>query len=460
MIKIMKNLLLLLFLVCMFSPAQAADWFVNNQSNSSTQSGNSANPFKEIQTAYDRAVPGDTIYVAATTTGYSGICVEKNNLKFIGTGNRPKIDQLVKCDGRNVLFFSRADDILVKNFTLDTSSFAGQSARALIFSGIPQNPIYRNHADNIHALGPGQGSSGRSLISSSLCYNCVLENSSSTGAEEHGIYWTNHQDGSIIRNNIVTDTDGACLQLNSDPETYSSTNPYQDGIMSNNLVEGNIFYNCGNTSGGAAVNLAGVEDSIFRNNLIYGAPLTGGIANWDDSFGNSFGCKRNVYYNNLIDCRHCDRHALSFRNGSIGNSFMNNIIITGSKDAIAVDSESNQNLTIDYNLYFTGVFFEDTSERWISMNRWQQEMGYDLHSHIAPSLKDVFVDSPNVDYHLFAGSLAIDKGANIQVTMDFDGNSRPQGIGHDIGPYEFVHSSPPHTFQPVAPTNLLLMRRR
>lgn len=455
----MKKLLLLLFLCCLPPFSHAADWYVNNESTAGAPAGTKAHPDLSIQTAYNRAIPGDTIYVAATKTGYQGICVYKDNLNFIGTGNRPTINQLVRCDGRNALFFSRADDILIRNFTLDTSAFAGQSARALIFSGLPTEPIYRNHADKIHAFGPGQGHSGRSLISSSLCYNCILENSSSTGAEEHGIYWTNHQDGSIIRNNIVTDTDGACLQLNSDPETFSTTNQYQDGIMSNNLVENNIFYDCGNTSGGAAINLAGVEDSIFRNNLIYGSPLTGGIANWDDSFGDQFGCKRNVYYHNLIDCRHCDRHALSFRNGSVGNSFQNNIVITGTKDAIAIDSESNHNLIIDYNLFFTGVFFEDTSERWISIERWQQEMGYDLHSLVANTLEDVFVDHQNHDYHLHDTAVARDNGTTVPVTRDFDNISRPQGGSFDIGPFEFLYSSQPSLSKPMVPMNHLLLRK-
>lgn len=424
---------------CIGSSAYAqSSWYVDNKTSSTIRDGSEEHPFLQIQSALDVAGAGDTIYVKAGDSGYSGVCVYKNTLRFIGTRGQPVINQLVTCNGRRALFFSRADDIYIENFKLDATPFPGQSARALIFSGLPDTPIYRNHANKIDAYGPGQGHRGRSLVSSSFCDNCILENSSSSGAEEHGIYWTNHQDGSIIRNNIVTDADGACLQLNSDPETYNPSHPYQDGIMSNNLVEGNIFYNCGDSSGGAAINLAGVEDSVFQNNLVYGLPMTGGIANWDDSFGDRFGCKRNVFYNNLIDCRHCDRHALSFRNGSVGNTFVNNIVITGTKDAIAVDIESHQNLAIDYNLFLSNVFFEDTSGNWISLERWQQEMGYDLHSVTASGVDDIFVDHGLADYHLSENSSASDKGMQVPVSADFDGNSRPFGSAYDIGPFEYI----------------------
>ncbi len=41
------------------------------------------------------------------------------------------------------------------------------------------------------------------------------------------------------------------------------------------------------------------------------------------------------------------------------------------------------------------------------------------------------------DFHLQAGSPAIDAGASLaEVSDDYDGNPRPQGLGHDIGAYE------------------------
>ncbi|MDH3770391.1 MAG: hypothetical protein OET79_05335 [Nitrospirota bacterium] len=53
-----------------------------------------------------------------------------------------------------------------------------------------------------------------------------------------------------------------------------------------------------------------------------------------------------------------------------------------------------------------------------------------------------FVNQSNGDFHLQAGSPAIDIGITISgITTDHDGNSRPQGSTFDIGAYEFPSCS-------------------
>ena len=47
-----------------------------------------------------------------------------------------------------------------------------------------------------------------------------------------------------------------------------------------------------------------------------------------------------------------------------------------------------------------------------------------------------FVDPSGDDYHLGAGSAAIDVGVDVGVTSDLDGDPRPRGGGFDIGAYE------------------------
>lgn len=418
--------------------------FVDNGTGDDGHDGSEQAPLATIERAVELAAGGTTIFVRAGGTPYRGVCVNTPGISIVGMGGRPTIDRYVVCDGRNALLYSRADDVVFENFDLDATAYAGDRVRALIFSGLPDAVIHRNRATNIHAEGPGFGESGRSLISSSFCYDCVLENSSSHNAEEHGIYWTNHQDGAVIRNNVVSNADGACLQLNSDPETYTPGHPTQDGIMSDNLVENNIFYDCGDGGGGAAINLAGVEDSVFRNNIVYGTRMAGGIANWDDGYsswgdrGNyAFGCKNNRFLHNTIDCRSCDRHALSFRNGSTGNSFANNIVLTADRDAIAVDAESNHDLTIDTNIYLEEVFFEDTSEDWISLSAWQDATGYDLNS-VEATMAALFRDPASNDYFLSETSPARNAGEEMGVETDIEGVERPQGGRPDIGARELA----------------------
>src|SRR5262249_16764981 len=49
------------------------------------------------------------------------------------------------------------------------------------------------------------------------------------------------------------------------------------------------------------------------------------------------------------------------------------------------------------------------------------------------------VNPTGFDFHLLASSLAIDAGVSVPVPTDFEGRTRPQGNGYDIGAYE--HSS-------------------
>jgi uncharacterized repeat protein (TIGR01451 family) len=47
-----------------------------------------------------------------------------------------------------------------------------------------------------------------------------------------------------------------------------------------------------------------------------------------------------------------------------------------------------------------------------------------------------FVDPATDNYQLGGGSVVIDRGTNLGITVDIQGNVRPQGGGFDIGAYE------------------------
>ncbi len=406
--------------------------------------GSAQSPVASLSRGLELAGPGSVVFVRATGTGYAGACVTQSEVAIVGLDGQPVIDQRVDCDGRAALLYSRADDVRIENVRLDASALGGQQLRALLFSGLPEAPIYRNEARFVDAIGPGVGPDGRALISSSLCYDCLLEYSSSVESEDHGIYWTNHQDGSVIRGNYVARADGACLQLNADPETNDPAHPFQDGIMSDGLVEDNVLQDCGNEAGGAALNLAGVHDTVFRNNIMFGSPFNGGVAMWDDGYsdwgeaGNfDFGCVGNEFVHNTIGCRGCDRHAFSLRNGSTGNTVHNNIFITAEFDAVAVDSESNSGNEVDYNVYLEGTLFEGVDGQWVGIDAWRNATGHDLNS-ISVAIGALFVDEQGGDYHLAPGSPAVDVGTSSSVPFDFDDVPRPQGMAPDPGAFEFA----------------------
>jgi|GEM_PF-2458421 len=424
-------------------PCPADALYVDNLLGNDDNAGSEDAPFATLERALGAGGPEAFIFLRDTGTGYTGACVEEDGVTVFGYDGQPTIDNLVTCDGRDTLLYSRADDVTFENLRLDMSAFPGQRARALVFSGLPGDPIERNVARFVDALGPGPNPGGRSMLSASQCYDCVLEYSSSVGAEEHGIYWTNHQDGSVIRGNYVSDADGACLQFNADPETYEPGDPHLDGIMSGGLVEDNVFESCGSL-GGASINLAGVHDTVFRNNVIFGAPLTGGVAMWDDGYsdwgddGNfDFGCKGNTFEHNTIDCRACDRHGLSLRNGSTGNRVVGNIILSGSADAIAADEESLSGVSIDLNVYTEAAEFELPNGDWVDQASWTRATGFDP-SSVSSTPDPLFVSADDGDYRLAPGSAAIDLVTDSTTPNDITGTPRPLGSAADAGAFEFV----------------------
>jgi hypothetical protein len=49
-----------------------------------------------------------------------------------------------------------------------------------------------------------------------------------------------------------------------------------------------------------------------------------------------------------------------------------------------------------------------------------------------------FMDPAAWDYHIGSDSAAIDQGMGAGVTTDFEGDTRPQGAGYDVGADEYT----------------------
>jgi hypothetical protein len=153
-------------------------------------------------------------------------------------------------------------------------------------------------------------------------------------------------------------------------------NNFPDGKGLNFIIESNVI--CGNGNwGGGALNLAGLQDSLIQNNLIYDNP-NHGIAQWDN--GNQFdralvhpgpktpkdvkgpddlpiwGCHGNTIRNNtvLLDSQY--RAALQCINGSWGSRVRNNILINNQPYSIEISNTGIYRLDSGYNV-INGLLF-------------------------------------------------------------------------------------------------------
>lgn len=220
----------------------------------------------------------------------------------------------------------------------------------------------------------------------------VQDNLFGFSAREHGAYFSDGSDDYVIRRNVFVGSHASGLQVNLDPlaslekvarhrsiehppmqptrawalgllalgEKKFGGHAFPDGRGFNFIIEDNVV-NGNGRAGGAAINLAGVRESLIQNNLVYGN-LSTGIAEWDN--GNPFdaaqvapgpqsaaevtgadvlpifGCFNNVVRNNTVLMAVPSRPALSVGNGSWGTRAYNNILINDEPPSIELVNTS------------------------------------------------------------------------------------------------------------------------
>jgi hypothetical protein len=222
------------------------------------------------------------------------------------------------------------------------------------------------------------------LIEDNLFANSVME---------HGAYASDGSDNYVIRRNVFFGNSGSGLQCNvdalasleklkqhgslADHAPYKQTREWALGILKlaaerfgahafpdgrgfNYIIEDNVI-NGNGRSGGGAINLAGVRESLIQNNLIYGN-LSSGIVEWDNNnpFDAAqvnpgpkapaevtgpealpiFGCFSNVIRNNTVVMSARGRPALLVGNGSWGTRARNNVFINDAAASIEITSTS------------------------------------------------------------------------------------------------------------------------
>lgn len=113
-----------------------------------------------------------------------------------------------------------------------------------------------------------------------------------------------------------------------------------------------------------------------------------------------------------------------------------------------------QGLNFSNNLYYhsaqAATHFSYSGDEDYSLAEFQSQTGQEAGSIFA---EPMFVDAAGHDFHLQSTSTAINAGvALFHLSDDFDGNTRPQGAGYDIGAYEYAAVGPTVTPEPSPTT--------
>lgn len=403
--------------------AAAATWYVA-PGGSDGAAGSAVAPWETLQHAADVVAAGDTVMVAAgdyvgfdlRTSGTAGA-----EIRFLAApGARVVTHNPVTTDGINV---ENASYVVIEGFTVE---------------GMPRNGIRAAIGDHVTIRGNRAFDNFERGVFTAFVDDLLIEDNETAGSiDEHGIYVSNSGDRPVILGNLSWGNNGAGIHMNGDASQGG------DGMISNALVEDNVIRDNG-LGGAAGINCDGVESSTIRNNLLLGNHATGIALFRIDGAQPSTG---NLVVNNTIVMASDGRWGITVRDGSSGNTLVNNIVLSrhawrGSLD-VEVATGSHVDLASDYNVLMDRITTND-GDTVIDLATWRSTYSQDLHSLIATEA-DLFVDPqlPDGDYHLKDGSPALDVGTATDAPPDdFEGDIRPSGGGVDIGADELFVPPP------------------
>lgn len=408
----------LFFIFCVLS-LHATDYYVSNDGDDSQSGLSMLLAFETLQHASDIVSAGDSVIV-----------LPGNYVGFYHTTSGTSLQRIV-FSAQPGVFINEPNAITDDGINLEGASFItidGFTVNNMPRTGIRsvENDyviIRNNNIDNCGVWGILTGFSEHILIENNVCSNAI---------DEHGIYFGNSADNPIIRGNICWGNNACGIHMNGDESLGG------DGIISNAIVENNLCFDNG-IGGGSSINCDGVQNSIFRNNVIYNAYSSGIALFRIDGGGPS---KNNVVTNNTIIQSDIGRWGILINGGSINNLVFNNIIYSyhAFRGSICIEPESMDGFHSNYNIVTNRMSIDDGDSN-ISLSDWRNETGQDSNSIIAEPA-EIFYDFSENNYHLFSESPAIDLGVNSYYSNsapahDFDGNSRPFGDNCDAGAYEF-----------------------
>jgi parallel beta-helix repeat protein len=166
----------------------------------------------------------------------------------------------------------------------------------------------------------------------------------------------------------------------------------------NLTIKNNIFQAYGGVNTGAGGNShLTIVNNVFANDLSFQShPVGVGLENCPNSV-----VKNNIFYDQPS----------------------NTIVVTGNRSGQEIDYNlayrSDGQPSVCYKIDYKCVDPAPAHHLW--------------------NVDPLFVNPASDDFHLRGGSPAIDAGiALAEVINDFDGNTRPQGAGYDIGAFEFL----------------------
>jgi len=428
-----------LALLCLCGSAFATDYYVATDGDDGWP-GTQAQPWATLQYAVDTIAPGDTILVRAGT---------HDGCHIYNSGQSGSPCTLKAYPGEGVVVQPGPSCIYGSPIEVEYDYY-GEPARYWVIEGLEATGGVKYGIDlrnteyitvrNCYVHHNGDvGIDFNNSHYATIEYNEVAYN-----LDMHGIYNSDNGDYATIRGNLLHHNAVCGLHMNGGEF-------FGDEVCRYALIEDNVIWDNAQVVNAPAVNFDGASDNVMRNNLIYGYHQNG-ISLF--AINGAEGSSRNKIYNNTFAMAYGSRWCVNIfkSRGSTpdpaDNVVMNNIMCHEGSDEYhwgGINIYGTAALAAsDYNTAADRFRVNKTS---MTFAEWQQNYGYDPNSFLA-SASELFVNPATNDYHLKAGSPAIDAGTTLaEVTDDMEGTARPQGDAYDIGCYEAASGPVPPVAQ-------------
>jgi parallel beta-helix repeat protein len=294
--------------------------------------------------------------------------------------------------------------------------------------------------DNAHSGFAVVEDAGSTASTPSVIQYCTVYNNQIDGIAIGGNYWT-------VEHNTVRDN-GTLANKGIGIHPYSPSSG--SGFGRYNTIRYNLVYNqTGSEQDGAGI---GIDQWCNYNKIYY-----------------------NIVYNNygpgiyLYDSSHSRVYNNTVYKSCTGRTSSGSIRLTATSDSYSTDTIIKNNNVVstekgDYafltdahyvtnGVTLTNNNFYRTSGNWYwwSATRGKNLATFNALTGVSANISSdpLFVSPSTGDFHLKPGSLAIDGGADVGLTQDYDGNHVPNGSAPDIGAYENGNtiSSPPQNLR-------------
>jgi len=371
--------------------------------------------YKTLQESADASQGGDLI--AVMPGHYAGFVVEDKpsagegryiHFKALGEPGDVIIDQPSRIPDWMILLRA-THHVIVQGFNIAGNNGPGIEPRGPR-AGIMLDGEFRNTNQQTHhiiVIGNFSHNHRKWGLHSRDTHTVLMQNNLfAFSAVEHSAYVSDGSDNYVIRRNIFFGSHGSGLQCNIDSlsslhelvqnpsfKDYRKEEPtrewalgliklatdkfgennFPDGRGINFIIEDNVINENGK-GGGGSLNLAGLQDSLIQNNLLYGN-FNHGIAQWNDAspYDDAYvepgptsplqvkgpidlplwGCHGNLIRNNTVLMDNPDRAAMQCRNGSWGTKMRNNIFINDQPFSLEVFNTSIYRLDSSFNVINT-----------------------------------------------------------------------------------------------------------